>query len=82
MDLNELEVLGGGGTRSEPVFDYLHENNIRTDLLVYITDLMISFPEEQPKEIRQVVWAVTDNPDAEKPPFGDMIHINMPEVNA
>lgn len=81
-DLNELEVVGGGGTMSEPVFDYLRDNNVKTDLLVYITDLMISFPEHQPQEIRQVVWAVVDNPDTEKPPFGDMIHINIPEVNA
>jgi predicted metal-dependent peptidase len=79
VDLDELEVLGGGGTSSLPAFNYLEENKINVDLMVYLTDLYIDFPEEKPKCIRQMVWAVVNNDSAKEVPFGEMFHVKIPE---
>lgn len=80
VDMEELEMIGGGGTSSLPVFDYLTENKIQTDLLVYMTDLYIDFPEEKPPNVRDVVWAVINNDNANEVPFGEIVHVDIPEV--
>lgn len=82
VDLDELEILGGGGTSSLPVFDYLKENKVKADLLVYFTDLYIDFPPEKPECVTDMVWAVINNESAEEVPFGEIIHVEIPEVKA
>jgi len=77
VDLDEIEVLGGGGTSSLPVFQYLEDNRIRTDLLVYFTDLEIDFPKEQPKIVRSTAWVVINNPTRDKAPFGEVINVEV-----
>jgi len=79
VDLDELQVIGGGGTSSLPVFKYLEDNKIRTDLLVYFTDLYIDFPESKPDIVRDVVWGVINNDRANRVPFGEIIHLKIPE---
>ena len=76
--LDELEHIrvqgspGGGGTRFEPPFEWLEEHNIRPDTLVYLTDLMGSFPDD-PK-VYPVVWCSTTSQTA---PFGETVHVEV-----
>jgi len=79
VDLDELEILGGGGTSSLPVFKYLEDNKIRTDLLVYFTDLEIDFPQNKPAIVRDMVWAVVNNPSRNEVPFGEILHVEIKE---
>ena len=64
-------VKGGGGTDFRSAFTYLADNDIIPDVLVYITDLMGTFPEETPPY--PVIWATTSSCD--NPPFGEVIRI-------
>jgi predicted metal-dependent peptidase len=60
------EVTGGF-----PVFDYLRENGLEPDALVYLTDGLGSFPREAPKF--PVIWG-NIYPES-KFPFGDVVDI-------
>jgi predicted metal-dependent peptidase len=53
-----------------PVFNDLKDKKI--DMLVYLTDLYIDFPDKPPKY--KVLWGIMDNPEG-KPPFGQAFHI-------
>jgi predicted metal-dependent peptidase len=76
--LDELEHIrvegspGGGGTDFRPPFAWLEENSIRPDTVVYLTDMMGSFPED-PK-VYPVVWCATT---AQKAPFGETVHVEV-----
>ncbi len=61
-----IEMRGGGGTRFEPVFDYVEEENLDPDALIYLTDLYGSFPDTAPDY--PVLWAATSDETA---PFGE-----------
>ena len=63
---------GGGGTDFRPVFQYLEDNNIRPETLVFLTDLMGRFPHEAPAY--PVVWAATTAITA---PFGEHVRIKI-----
>ena len=63
-------IKGGGGTCFEPVFDYIEEHQLKPEALVYLTDLMGSFPTDEPTY--PVVWAATTDL---KVPFGDVVRI-------
>lgn len=65
-------VTGGGGTRFEPVFEYVAEQDMRPDTLIYLTDLEGSFPKEKPAY--PVVWCSIDPGTA---PFGDTVRIKV-----
>jgi predicted metal-dependent peptidase len=47
---------GGGGTDFAPVFDWVREQNLRPDALVYFTDADADFPEHPPTY--PVIWLV------------------------
>lgn len=66
------ECPGGGGTRFEPVFKRLQELPEKPKMVVYLTDLMGTFPSEAPDY--PVLWVVYNNADP-KPPFGDVVVI-------
>ena len=68
--LREKGIKGGGGTCFEPVFDYIEEHDLKPETVVYLTDLMGSFPDEAPAY--PVVWAATTNLT---PPWGDVVRI-------
>jgi predicted metal-dependent peptidase len=68
------KIIGGGGTRFEPVFEWLDEEGIEPACLIYLTDLMGSFPKEEPKY--PVIWAATMEGEA---PFGETIFIDAKE---
>lgn len=60
---------GRGGTSFTPVFDYVDEKNVETDLLVYFTDLCGSFPDKAPGY--PVLWVTIDT--NWKAPWGDTL---------
>ena len=74
-DLQALRVKGikgGGGTRFEPPFEYLAKENIKPESLIYLTDMLGSFPNDPPAY--PVIWAATTD---QKAPFGDVVRIKV-----
>jgi predicted metal-dependent peptidase len=57
---------GGGGTRTEPVFDWIAEQNTPPYAVVYFTDGYASYPEAPPDY--PVLWILT--PNHQTPPWG------------
>ena len=76
--LDELAYLrvkgspGGGGTAFEPPFIWLRDNGVEPECLVYLTDLMGSFPSSAPRY--PVIWCATTDGTA---PWGDLVRINV-----
>jgi predicted metal-dependent peptidase len=68
------KIVGGGGTAFEPVFEWIEERGIEPACLIYLTDLMGSFPREAPRY--PVIWAATMKGEA---PFGEVIFIDSKE---
>jgi predicted metal-dependent peptidase len=64
-------VTGRGGTSFRPVFEKVEELGLNPPLLIYLTDLDGSFPNEEPPY--PTLWITTENSD---PPFGDTILMN------
>ncbi|MFK5893474.1 MAG: VWA-like domain-containing protein [Pseudomonadota bacterium] len=62
---------GGGGTDFKPIFDWVENNEINPDLLVYFTDAEGGFPEIEPPY--PVIWLVKGK---EKVPWGQRIQLN------
>jgi predicted metal-dependent peptidase len=63
-----LNPVGGGGTEFGPCFDWLDEQGILPQTLVFLTDLYGSFPPSAPAY--PVLWASTGSRRA---PFGEVI---------
>lgn len=70
-DIDSLKPAGGGGTAFEPVFDWIEQNDIRPDALVYLTDLLGSFPAQAPSY--PVIWG--DIYGRCTPPFGELVSV-------
>ena len=64
-------IPGGGGTSFIPVFEYIEQNDLRPDALIYLTDLEGAFPDHEPDY--PVIWG-SINPDG-KAPFGTIVRI-------
>lgn len=73
-DVGGLKPAGGGGTAFAPVFDWIAEEGITPDALVYMTDGYGSFPSEEPKY--PVLWASISGKNV-KYPFGDVVEIEI-----
>ena len=75
---DELEAIrvkggaGGGGTDFRPPFEYLAEQGIKPDMLIYLTDLLGPFPEEKPNY--HVIWCATTEHEV---PWGDVVRIKV-----
>jgi predicted metal-dependent peptidase len=65
------DVTGGGGTRFEPVFEWMERQGRHPDLLVYFTDAEGSFPQLEPGY--PVIWLVKGKA---KVPWGQRIQLN------
>ena len=65
-----FNVRGGGGTRFEPLFDYITEHGIEPACVVYLTDLEAGFDFTPPNY--PLLWACTEKTVA---PFGETLHI-------
>ena len=59
---------GRGGTSFVPVFNWVEENGLQPDLLIYFTDGYGAFPNAPPNF--PTVWIMTTNVT---PPFGELI---------
>jgi predicted metal-dependent peptidase len=64
--------VGGGGTDFRPVFNWIKEQDIEPQALIYLTDMYGTFPAEAPSY--PVIWAKTTTVAA---PFGDEIEIKV-----
>ncbi len=62
---------GGGGTRFEPVFDWLESQDIRPDVLLYFTDGDAPFPKMPPAY--PVLWLIKGK---RATPWGRRIQLN------
>ena len=67
----QAEISGGGGTDFRPVFQWVDEQNMKPEILVYFSDLEGRFPELAPAY--PVLWLVKGK---EKPPWGQRIQLN------
>ncbi len=64
-------VNGGGGTRFWPVFDWIDQQGLRPDVLVYFTDAIGDFPRQAPDY--PVLWLVKGKQPV---PWGRRIQLN------
>ena len=67
----KLQAIGGGGTNFNPVFDYIQEHGITPSCLIYLTDLLGSFPTTEPDYPLLWVSSLSDK----KAPIGDTVYI-------
>ena len=65
------EARGGGGTDFRPVFEWVEQQGIQPQALIYITDMYGHFPHEAPDY--PVIWAKSTDYPA---PFGDEVRID------
>jgi len=63
-----LNPVGGGGTDFRPCFDWLEQQQLQPQMLVFLTDLYGTTPAEEP--LYPVLWASTGSRHA---PFGQVI---------
>lgn len=71
------ERRGGGGTSFRPPFEWLEEQGIAPDLLVYLTDCYGRYPDEAPAY--PVIWVCEGEGYRDEryaPPFGDLATIS------
>jgi predicted metal-dependent peptidase len=66
----DFAMVGGGGTSFLPPFKRIEEEDIRPDVLVYLTDGYGDFPKHAPDY--PVLWTMTTDVNA---PWGDVIRI-------
>jgi predicted metal-dependent peptidase len=67
-----LNPIGGGGTDFRPVFNWIAENDIQPAGLIFMTDLMGTFPRDEPDY--PVLWGVTE--PYFNPPFGESVRLH------
>ena len=74
----DLEVRGGGGTCTRPVFERIGRDSAqnRPSLLVYFSDLWATFPTEAPPY--PVLWVQTKGSVARPVPFGSVVLYERP----
>ena len=65
------KLTGGGGTSFLPPFEWLAQQDMQPDLLVYFTDAEGRFPEKEPAI--DVLWLVKGK---NKVPFGTRVQLN------
>jgi len=72
QDLENIELKGGGGTRFEPVFEWLEENKPDTQALIYFTDGYGSYPPDQYNW--KTLWVLfSDYDEHGNIPFGQVV---------
>jgi predicted metal-dependent peptidase len=67
----QLSPLGGGGTDFRPCFNWVEEQGVRPQVLVFLTDLYGPLPDREPTV--PVVWASTGERIA---PFGEVVPLH------
>ena len=72
----DFDALGGGGTSFRPVFEYLENERIVPDQLVYFSDMQVyisDFPDEEP--LYPVLFVSSTR--ATDAPFGEVIQLEV-----
>lgn len=72
-ELEDIKLLGRGGTKFSPVFDFIEENDIAPKALVYLTDGYCHEILTEPDY--PVMWAIYSNPRF-KEQFGETIMVD------
>jgi predicted metal-dependent peptidase len=72
FSVDRIEIAGGGGTDSKPVFKYLEKKNV--DLMVGITDGWNVYPAVAPKY--QVIWVCQTEVSF---PWGEVLRVKREE---
>ena len=67
MAPDEIVIRGRGGTEFQPVFDYIRDEGLTPDCVIYMTDLGGPMPDEPDYP---VIWAVEDDYQESQVPFG------------
>jgi predicted metal-dependent peptidase len=65
------DLVGGGGTRFTPVFEWVEEQGARPDALLYFTDALGEFPPAPPGY--PVLWLVKGSAPV---PWGERVQLN------
>lgn len=83
----DLKPKGGGGTKIIPVFRHIKDFNLKSDLIIYMTDGHV--PGRLPANLKPkapVVWLVYTpsrrSPPQFKPDFGDVVHVALRDTVA
>jgi predicted metal-dependent peptidase len=63
-----LTPVGGGGTDFRPCFEWVEESHIQPQILVFLTDLYGTLPDQPPPH--PVLWASTGS---QRAPFGQVV---------
>jgi len=63
-----LSPVGGGGTDFRPCFEWVEESHIQPQILVFLTDLYGTLPDQAPPH--PVLWASTGS---QRAPFGQVV---------
>lgn len=72
-----MKIHGGGGTNFKPPFQYVHDNNIDTNLLIYFTDgECYQFPPEPEYDTFWLIKESRYRKDYNHIPFGEIIIFN------
>jgi predicted metal-dependent peptidase len=75
-EFRTTRAKGGGGTSFIPAFDWVAAQQLRPELLIYITDMMGSFPSEAPTY--PTMWVNTHTKGAVAP-FGEVVDVDLKE---
>lgn len=74
VTLSDIKVHGGGGTNFIPVFEWVEENGVQPNVLIYLTDGYGLYPYEPPNY--PVLWILSEGGKQEIP-FGEVIKLEV-----
>lgn len=78
-DLLTLKPVGGGGTDFRPAFNWISDERVEPDAVIYLTDGYGSFPEVSPEY--PTLWGnISPELPATHYPFGDRVDIPIPKA--
>jgi len=72
----EFKSVGGGGTSFKPVFDYVKENDIEPDQLIYFSDMLVGRSDYPDIEPDYPTIFVSTRKDI-KTPFGEVVYLDI-----
>jgi predicted metal-dependent peptidase len=73
--LSKVRPKGGGGTSADCVPKYMHDNKIKPDCIIMVTDGYV-FDNWGSNYPAPVLWVIIDNPKAEAP-TGKTLHVTL-----
>lgn len=74
-DRLDPKPCGGGGTDFRPLFDWVNDNGVYPDYIIYATDGYGTFPDKAPKGC-EVIWLVMKGGMRDGYPFGRVIYLD------